>query len=135
MSTESEIKLARYSEKAREADALGRVITVRRLKPSEEGKISEMLNGMVGYEELTNDEGEVIKISHRMPYVISASVCQIDDAFIPFPRNRAELDAIYDRLDREGLTAAGKAFVKLTQTASYGTIDDAKNLSGTPSSA
>jgi hypothetical protein len=39
----------------------------------------------------------------------------IDEVRIPFPRNRAELNAIYDRLDREGLAAAGMAAGRLAE--------------------
>jgi hypothetical protein len=142
MSTESEVKLARYSEIAKEADNWGRIIGVRRLKLSEQSKVSEMTSGLSGFEEMLNGQGVKVQIPHRMPYMLSAAVCMIDDAYIPFPRNRGELDAIYDRLDGEGLEAAGKAWIRLNPP-SLKTDDDViiepnaetKNLSGTPSSA
>lgn len=113
MSTESEIKLARYSETAKEADEMGRVITVHRLKPSEQTKIASYTADLNGYDEMLNDKGEKIRIPHRMPLIVSAAVCQIDDAVIPFAKNSGELYAIYDRLDYEGLRAAGKAYARL----------------------
>jgi len=52
----------------------------------------------------------------------------IDEARIPFPRTRGELDAVYDRLDVEGLSAAGKAMVRLNQAeATAEPIEEAKN--------
>lgn len=113
MSTETEIKLARYSEVAKEADAFSRVIGVRRLKPSEQAKVSGMTPELIGYEDVINSTGEKVQVPQRAPLFLAASVCIIDDALIPFPRNRGELDAIYDRLDVEGIAAAGKAWMKL----------------------
>ena len=41
MSTESEVKLARYKTVEKEADAFGRLIGVRRLKPSEQTRLAD----------------------------------------------------------------------------------------------
>lgn len=133
MSTESEVKLARYSEIAKVPDELGRVIGVRRLKPSEQTKVAGYSGELTGYDELTNTAGNKVQIPHRMPLLLAAAVCMIDDAHIPFPRNRGELDAIYDRLDKEGIRAAGEAMIKLNpelETDDEGTEpkDIAKNL-------
>jgi len=119
MATESEIKIARYNEVIKESDILGRVVGVRRLKPSEQTKIAGMTAELSGYDEMTDKRGEKVRIPHRMPLIIAAAVCSIiDDSgivhHIPFPRNRGELDAIYDRLDTEGMAAAGKAFARLS---------------------
>jgi hypothetical protein len=133
MSLESEVILARYSTVEKEADKLGRIIGVRRLKPSEQTKISGMCSDLTGSEEVVADDtGEKIFIPHRMPLLIAASVCLIIDyegeKRIPFPRNRAELDAIYDRLDVEGLTAASTAMGRLNQTEKIvEPKDEAKN--------
>lgn len=139
MSTESEAKLARYSETAKEADEFGRVIGVRRLKPSEQTKVAGFTSELSGYDEMMNSKGEKIQVPHRMPLTLAAAVCMIDDAHIPFARNRGELDAIYDRLDVEGLAAAGRAWQKLNpQLMGVDLVDpkdEAKNLSGTHSSA
>lgn len=141
MPTESEVKLARYSEVVKEADEFGRIIGVRRLKPSEQTKIDGMTSELFGYDEMTNDKGEKVRIPHRMPLLLAAAVCYISDTngevHVPFPRSRGELDAIYDRLDTEGISAAGKAFVKLTgiEVEVKEPLTEAKNLSGTPSSA
>lgn len=136
MATESETKIARYNETSKEADEFGRIIAVRRLKPSEQTRIGGMTAELSGHDEMINDKGEKVQIPHRMPLMIAAAVCQIDDSPIPFPRNRAELDAIYDRLDVEGLAAASKAFIKLNVADLSGIdpLDQAKNLSRTPSS-
>lgn len=130
MSTESEVKLARYSEVSKVADELGRVIGVRRLKPSEQTKIAGMSGELTGYDEMTNSSGDKVQIPHRMPLILASSVCMIDDTHIPFPRNRGELDAIYDRLDKEGIAAAGQAMIKLNPDLAEGIDqqDEAKNL-------
>jgi hypothetical protein len=141
MPTESEVKLARYSETAKEADQLGRVISVRRLKPSEQAKVSGMTSELAGYEEMVNEKGVKVHVPHRMPLMLAASVCMIDENHIAFPRNRGELDAIYDRLDVEGLEAAGKGWLRLNPVAKADDDNDpdplaeVKNLSGTPTSA
>src|SRR5665811_579818 len=109
MTTESEIKLARDSAVEKEADAFGRVIGVRRLKPSEQTRAAGMTSDLTGSDEIVTAEGEKILVPHRIPLLIASAVCMIDEARIPFARNRGELDAIYDRLDAEGLIAASAA--------------------------
>jgi hypothetical protein len=127
LQTESEIKLARYSQVEKEADAFGRLIGVRRLKPSEQTKLAGMTADLTGSDEIVNDEGKKVMIAHRTPLVLAAAVCRIDESHIPFPRNRGELDAIYDRLDIEGLTAAGKAMGRLAENEIVADAADAKN--------
>jgi hypothetical protein len=128
MTTESEAKLARYNAIEKEADAFGRVISVRRLKPSEQTKVAGMTADLTGSDEVMNDQGERVMIQHRMPLMIASAVCMIDEARIPFPRTRGELDAIYDRLDVEGLTAAGKALTRLSEVeGAENPLDSAKN--------
>jgi hypothetical protein len=128
MHTESEIKLARYNTVEKEADQFGRVIGVRRLKPSEQTKLAGMTADISGHDEATGPEGAMVNVSHRLPLMITASVCLIDDARIPFPRNAGELYAMYDRLDAEGLAAASKAMVRLNATLiATDPIDEAKN--------
>jgi hypothetical protein len=127
MTTESETKLARYNAIEKEADAFGRVIGVRRLKPSEQTKVAGMCADLTGSDDVLNENGEMVQVQHRMPLFIASSVCMIDEARIPFPRNRAELDAIYDRLDVEGIAAAGKAMVRMNPTEIADPLDEAKN--------
>jgi len=116
MPTESEVKIARYNQVEKEADALGRLIGVRRLKPSEQTRLAGMTGDITGSEEVLDQEGNKVLIPHRMPLMLTASVCMIDDVHIPFPRTRGELDAMYDRLDVEGLAAVGRASIRLVAT-------------------
>jgi hypothetical protein len=127
MTTESEAKLARYGTVEKEADAFGRVIGVRRLKPSEQTKVAGMTSDVSGSDEIITPGGVKIMVPHRMPLSIAAAVCLIDDVRIPFPKSRGELDAIYDRLDAEGLTAAGAALVRLSDDEPEKPLDEAKN--------
>jgi hypothetical protein len=128
MQTESEIKLARYSTVEKEADDFGRVIGVRRLKPSEQTKLAGMTADLSGSDEAEQPDGTKVQVSHRLPLMIAASVCKIDEIHIPFPRNRGELDSMYDRLDAEGIAAASRAMVRLSETfAVTNPIDEAKN--------
>ena len=138
MPTESEVKLQRYNTIEREADEWGRIIGVRRLKPSEQSKIAGMTGDLTGTDEIIYQEtGEVTKFPHNVKHFLAAAVCEVDSLPIPFPRNRGELDAILDRLDNEGLAAATKALVRIVDSQSLPSnpLDEAKNLPGTPSSA
>jgi hypothetical protein len=78
-----------------------------------------------------------LRLSHRMPLMMAASVCEIDGNPLPFPRNRAELDSIYDQLDSEGIEAIVAAATRLGEThiAEAARREASKNLSGTPTSA
>jgi hypothetical protein len=128
MPTESETKQARYSQIEKEPDAFGRVIGVGRLKPSERAKLAGMTSDLSGYDEITSEDGTKIQVPHRLPLLLAASVRLIGDNPVPFPRDRAMLDAIYDRLDEEGLAAASKAMARLSETDEAPTTpDDAKN--------
>lgn len=130
MATESELKAARYGAVEREADSIGRLVGVRRLRPSEQAKLIAMTHDLAMYEEVEekdkdgNPTGNTAKMPARLPLQIAASVCEIDNVKIPFPKNRGELDSVYDRLDAEGLEAASTAFLRLVQ--SDGTPQDAK---------
>jgi hypothetical protein len=128
MPTESEIKIARYQKVEKEPDGLGRVIGVRRLKPSEQTRVAGYCADLTGYDEVVAPDGSKIQIPHRMPLLIAAAVCLINEDPIPFPRNRAELDSIYDRLDQEGLAAAGAAVARLADVdLPNGAAAEAKN--------
>jgi|ERR1700733_61552 len=116
--TPSDEIVNRYSKVERVADALGRIVGVRRLRPSQQTKINEMTPGLAGDDEtIVLDEKTgaemVMKIPRRMQMNVAAAVCEIDSVPIPFARNRGELDSIYDRLDREGMDAAMQAFFRL----------------------
>ena len=128
MLTESEIILARYRQVEKEADVLGRVIGVRRLKPSETTKVASMTADVTGSDDVIGENGEKTAVQHRLPLMIAAAVCMIGETHIPFARNRAELDAIYDRLDSEGLSAAARALARLqAQVVIASPLDAAKN--------
>jgi hypothetical protein len=130
MSTESEVKLARYRAIEKEPDDFGRVIGVRRLKPSEQARLSGMTADVTGSEKVQAADGIEVEVSHRFPFLVAASVSLIDEVHIPFPKNRGELDAMLDRLDTEGIEAAGKAMVRLTSKADTpeNPKDETKNL-------
>lgn len=133
--TETQIKLERYKSTESEVDEFGRRIVIRRLKPSEQTKIAGMTPDLTGSDEVDeelpklNEDGEpvrdaatsapvmvktgkTVRVSHRLPLLIAASVTLIDDAHFPFPQTRAQLDAVYDRLDVEGLKAAAAAWAR-----------------------
>ncbi len=127
--TQSETIMARYRETEKEADSLGRIITVRRLKPSEQTKVAGYCADLTGYDEITAPDGTMTRIPHRMPLLIAAAVCRIGDFHILFPRSRAELDSTYDALDAEGLAAAGAAVARLAakEADDQSPVDSAKN--------
>jgi len=111
--TPSQEYLAKYKHIEREADSLGRIIGVGRLRPSQQIKISEMTPGLEGDTEMSGPNGEPIRMSRRGIPLLAASVREIDNNPIMFPRNRAELDSIMDQLDEPGMTAALQAMLKL----------------------
>ena len=116
MSKSEEIaaRAAKYNRVERVSDSLGRVIGVRRLKPSQQLKVEEYSSDLTGVQTFTDDEtGKQIEVPRRTILFYAAAVCEIDDTPLPFPRNRGELDAVLDRLDDEGLTAVSSALVKL----------------------
>jgi hypothetical protein len=113
MTTPSEELINRYARVEREADAFGRLIGCRKLRVSQQVKISGMTPELDGETEVTttDDNGNEtkVRIARRGLMIVAASVCEIEGIPIPFSRNRGELDAIADRLDEEGLSAAMKA--------------------------
>lgn len=127
MLIQSEVILARYKRKEMESDALGRVITVRKLRPSEQTKIAGMTSDLTGADELIGPQGEKVMMPHRIPLTVAACVCEIDGIMIPFPKTRQELDAVYDRLDAEGLAAASAAIARLQDDTVADPVTEAKN--------
>lgn len=116
--TPSEEFVQRYTKIEREADSLGRLIGVRRLKPSQQARITEMTPGLDGETEMkvldeATGQEKTISISRRLQITLAAAVCEMDNNPIPFPKTRGELDAIYDRLDREGIEATMIAYGRL----------------------
>lgn len=131
MSTESEAKTARYSRVEKEADDFGRVIGVRRLKPSEQKKVLGMTDDLSGDEEIRTTDQEsgeptTLYLPRRFDHLVAASVCEIDDVKIPFPKTRGELDSMLDRLDNEGIKAASLAFARIVTSEPSLTKEDSK---------
>jgi len=122
--TPSEELINRYARVEREADAFGRLIGVRKLKVSQQTKVSEYTPGLEGETEvvMSDDDGgqKTVRISRRAQMLIAAAVCEIDSVSIPFARNRGELDAIADKLDEEGIVAAMIAYARFQPKASGG---------------
>lgn len=128
MSTMSETIASRYRDRETEADELGRIITVRRLRPSEQTKVAGYCADLTGADEVTGPDGAKIQVPHRMPLLIAGAVCRIDEIHLRFPQSRAELDANYDLLDAEGLAAAGTAVARLAaKDGNQDPVDSAKN--------
>lgn len=134
MTTASEEILARkerYNRIERATDSTGRLIGVRRLKPSQQLRIQEMAPGLDGSMSVTiesTDGDRKIEIPRNSPLVIAAAVCEIESQPISFAKSRAELDAILDRLDTEGLAAAGEALAKFAdENTEVDVKEEAKN--------
>lgn len=107
-----EIK-ARYSTIEREADAFGRIIGVRRLRPSEVGAVTALTSGMDGFLIVTGDDGAESKVPERSRYLLSAAVREVNGVAQPFPKTRQQLDGLVDMLDEEGFAAAVVAYSRL----------------------
>jgi hypothetical protein len=137
--TASEEILNRYRHVERAADSRGRIIGVRRVRPSEQSKIVGMTADLGGYDLIPNVEDETkpaVRMSHRMPLMMAASVVEMDGNPIAFPRNRVELDAIYDQLDAEGMEAIVQCATRLGEEmiAETARREAAKNSQGTRTS-
>ena len=117
MSKSEEIlaRRARYDRVERHADAFGRVIGVKRLKPAQQIHIEEMAPGLTGDNDIQTTEGGTISIPRRAPLILAASAVEIDGSPLVFPKTRAELDARLDMLDAEGLEAIGTALGRLSE--------------------
>jgi hypothetical protein len=138
--TPSEEFINRYARVEREKDSVGRLIGVRKLKISQQTKISEMTPGLEGEAEVSmmNEDGSErkIRISRRAQMLIAASVCEVDGVTYPFVRNRGELDSTADMLDEEGLVAAMIAYARFQPKVAEGeeapdAIDEAKKSHAT----
>lgn len=121
---------ARYSRIEREGDELGRIVGVKRLKPSQQVRIQGMTSDLDGDSVSVDAEtGKEMRVPLRTPCIIAAAVVEIDGRAVTFPKNRAELDSILDALDSPGLEAAAKALARLSEgdQGSAAGIDAAKN--------
>jgi hypothetical protein len=140
MTTPSEEFINRYSRVEREADTVGRLISVRKLKVSQQTRIIGMTPELEGETEVTITGADGVEkkvhISRRGLMLAAAAVCEIDGIPIPFAKNRYELDAIADRLDEEGLRAAMTAYHRFQPKVAEGeeagdAIDEAKKSHAT----
>ena len=126
---------AKYNRVERVADKRGRIIGVKRLKFSQQIKVEEMSPGLEGVTKVKGTDADGIEremeVTRRMPLHMAASVCEIDGHPLTFPKTRAELDAVLDMLDEEGMAAVMEAFAKLSQGSEEvpggDIIDQAKN--------
>lgn len=136
--------IARYLKIERETDVFGRCIGVKKLKPDQRLKIVGMTPDLEGINQslsvpMKDDEtGEVsvkeVSIPYRAQALFAAAVVEIDGTPITFPKNRAELDAIMNALDEEGMTAASIALGRLHSDEPADQVSAAKNSVGTPTS-
>ena len=114
-SEEIHARQQRYARVEREADATGRLIGVRRLKPSQQIALQELAPGLDGYTTIVDERtGAVINVPKSSPLIMAASVTEIDGVAVPFPQTRGQLNAILDRLDEEGLAAVAAALAKFS---------------------
>ena len=125
----------RYNESAQATDVFRRVIVVRRLRPSQQSKIEGMMHDLAGSIEVTDEAtGKKGHIPRATRHFIAAAVREIYDVdgvhkVYPFPNSRAELDAVFDYLDNEGVDAAGEALftLMLKNPSQAETREEAKN--------
>ena len=103
--TPSEEYTERYKKIERRSDIFGRVIGVGRLRESQKLRIVGMTSDLEGSEKLKGPDGVEFEVYHRTKPMLAAMVREIDGHPYPFPRNRAELDALIDKLDEPGFTA------------------------------
>lgn len=118
MSKSEEIaaRAERYKRAQKVVDAFGRTLTVRRLNLPERKKIQEFTAGLTGATSVSDPAtGNKIEIPNNLEFFFAASVRQIDEAIIAFPRNRADLDSLLGSLDDEGVAAVADAFAKFQE--------------------
>jgi hypothetical protein len=129
-------KRASLNEIVRVTDTFGRLIGVKRLKPSQQLKLEEMSPNLSGTTTIVvnSETGETAEIPKRMPLLFAASVCEMDQRPLTFPKTRGELDSVLDMLDEEGIAAVAEAFGKIAMKsvgpegdATQDVVDAAKN--------
>jgi hypothetical protein len=144
--TKSEEVLARrakYDRVERVVDALDRTIGVKLLKPSQQIKVQEFAPALEGTRSVVDEDpksdtfGKVYEVPKSSPLIMAASVVEIDGSPLSFPRNRAELDAVLDMLDEEGLAAVAEGLARFSppkDAETAGGSEAAKNSPKTPPS-
>lgn len=114
-SEEIKARAERYSRVEREADTIGRLIGVRRLKPSEQVQVEEWSPNLDGYSTEKDEFGNEFSVPRRFRLFVASAVCELDGNPVPFPKSRGELNSILNSLDTEGIQAAVKGLVRLNE--------------------
>ena len=104
------------------ADARGRKIALRKLNALDRMRLSELVGG-------ENAKNEAYMTYATLAY----HVASIDGDAVPKPATKAQLEALVQRLDEDGLAAAVKALPGLYPEAAE-SEELLKNESGTPAS-
>lgn len=115
MSERIKARAERYNRIERVDDSLGRVIGIKRLKPSQQVRVQEMAPGLDGVTMAPAPDGGMIEVPRIAPLMMAAHVVEIDGSPWPFPKTRADLDLIFDTLDGEGLEAVAKGLAALAK--------------------
>ena len=98
--SEDVIKKAAKTKTVISADGL--TLVVRRLGPLQRMKLADVVGPMSAQNP-----------AYIGTAAIAASIVSIDGEPIPFPANKRELEAIVQRLDDDGISAAGDALAEL----------------------
>jgi hypothetical protein len=111
---------AKYAKTEKVVDKYGRIITVRLLTVSQRTDIRKWAG---------TDDATV-----QAPMMFAASVCAINDLPYTFPKSEAELKAVMDMLDDDGMLSIAQTYQKLVpDTTEEQDIEAAKNLPATAS--
>lgn len=97
-STPSEQIIAEANKTYSVTDELGRVITFRKLKMSDQRRVLKAIS---------NETAQKEQLFGLI--MLAACVTSIDGDEIRFPTSELQFDALIDRLENEGFTALGKA--------------------------
>lgn len=109
---------AKYAKSEKVVDKYGRIITVRLLTVSQRTEIRKWAG---------TDDASV-----QAPMLFAASVSAINDIPYTFPKTQAELHAVMDMLDDDGVLVIAQAYAKLIdEKTEEQEIDAAKNLPAT----
>lgn len=135
-SEDIQARRAKYDRVERVVDELGRTIGVKILKPSQQIRVQEFAPTLEGTTTVVDEDrdsptfGKSYEVPKTSPLIMAASVVEIDDIPCSFPKNRAELDAILDRLDGEGLAAVSEGLARFAPKQEGPMSDDASKDGG-----
>ena len=111
---------AKYAKTEKVVDKYGRIITVRLLTVSQRNDVRKWAQ--------TDD------VTVLAPMTFAASVSSINDIPYTFPKTEAELKAVMDMLDDDGILSIAQGYQKLVpDTTEEQDIEAAKNLPATAS--